>query len=96
MCGVVGARIRYDKDVDELRRVILLLNRLHEIGDNGLFVVSRDKKRVAVLLVRGRKFNLTVKESDKKENNLIEKAKGKQTTDNEVKSDDRRHAKEVK
>lgn len=48
LCRVIGTGIGDHKDLDELGRIILVLDGANKIGDNGFLVMRRDKEGIAV------------------------------------------------
>lgn len=74
--GVVGARVRHHEDVDQFGRIVLVFNRLDEVGDHRFLVMGGDEERIAMLLLGGGDLHLAPQKSDEEENDLVQKAPG--------------------
>ena len=84
LCGVVGAGVRHDKDVDQLCRIVLVADGTHEVGDNGLLIVRRDEKGVRVELLGLGIADLATNKADNIEHELVERKHAQKRHDNVV------------
>ena len=88
LCGVVGAGVGNDKDLDELGRIVLILDGANEVGDHGLLVMRRNKEGIAVEFFGLGRRDLATKSADDKEDHLVQKADREQRDDNLVEDHD--------
>ena len=86
--GVIGAGIGDDKDLDELGRIILVLDGANEVGDNGLLVVCCNKEGIPVELFGLGRRDLAAESTDDKEDHLVQEADREQRDDNLVEDHD--------
>jgi len=88
--GVVGAGVGNDKDLDELGRIVLVLDGANEVGDHGLLVMRSNEEGVPVEFFGLGRRDLATKSTDDKEDQLVQKADREQRDDNLVENHDRR------
>ena len=50
---VISAVVGHDEDVDEFLRIVLHLDRMDQVADDGAFVSSRNQDRITVVLLSG-------------------------------------------
>ena len=86
--GVIGAGIGDDKDLDELGRIILVLDGANEVGDNGLLVVCCNKEGIPVEFFGLGRRDLAAESTDDKEDHLVQEADREQRDDNLVEDHD--------
>ena len=72
--GVVGAGVGNDKDLDELGRIVLILDGANEVGDNGLLVMRRNKEGITMEFFGLGRRDLATESADDKEDHLVQKA----------------------
>lgn len=90
LCRVIGTGIGDHKDLDELGRIILVLDGANKIGDNGLLVMRRDKEGIPVEFFGLGRCDLAPKSADDKKDHLVEEADREQRDDNLVEDHDGR------
>ena len=88
--GIVGASVGNDKDLNELGRIVLILDGANEVGDHGLLVMRRNKEGIAVEFFGLGRRDLATKSADDKEDHLVQKADREQRDDNLVEDHDGR------
>ena len=88
--GVVGAGVGNDKHLDELGRIVLILDGANEVGDHGLLVMRRNKEGVPVEFFGLGRRDLATKSANDKEDHLVQKADREQRDDNLVEDHDGR------
>ena len=88
---VVSAGVGNDKDVDQLRWIILVADGPYEVGDDGLLVMRRDEEGVAVLLSSTWQLDLAAEKAYQQIHHLIGEADGEQDAQDEVEDYDRCH-----
>ena len=69
--GVVGAGVGNDKDLDELGRIVLILDGANEVGDHGLLVMRSNKEGIAVEFFGLGRRDLATKSANDKEDHLV-------------------------
>ena len=85
---VVGAGIGDHENLDELGRIILVLDGANEVGDHGLLIMRRDKKGIAMEFFGLGRRDLATKSANDKEDHLVQKADREQRDDNLVEDHD--------
>ena len=85
---VVGAGIGDHENLDELGRIILVLDGANEVGDHGLLIMRRDKKGIAMEIFGLGRRDLATKSANDKEDHLVQKADREQRDDNLVEDHD--------
>ena len=85
---IIGAGIGDHEDLDELGRIILVLDGAYEVGDHGFLVMRRDKEGITVEFFGLGRRDLATKSANDKEDNLVQKADREQRDDNLVENHD--------
>ena len=93
--GVVRAGVGHHEGVDELRRVVLLLDGAHEVGYDALLVVRRDEEGVAVVAPGLGEANRAAPQRHEDVDELIEVREREERPHDEVEDDDGREAQAV-
>lgn len=87
--GVIRAGVCHHEDVDQLRRIILVLDRFDQVGDDRLLVMGGNEERIGMLLLRRGNLHLAANETDEEENHLIQETDREHQTDDGVEDDNR-------